>query len=228
MMANTVEHIGPRITMDMQTWRGYSAYEIAVQNGFEGSEEEWLASLKGERGDDAATLTVNRKEAVDKNITLFGTDIQVQSGSTRTLAQALENVVTSDVVVDSLDSDDPTKPLSAAAGARLAAAIAGMVRMKTFHVTLPAANWSEDNTQTVDLAGVTTDQLLIITAAPESYEPYNDSVVWCSAQGEGTLTFSAKYTPSEDVAANILMLTQEAEQTPEEPAPDEEEVEGDV
>jgi hypothetical protein len=26
---------------------GYSAYEVAVQNGFVGTEEEWLASLKG-------------------------------------------------------------------------------------------------------------------------------------------------------------------------------------
>jgi len=29
---------------------GKSAYEIAVEHGFEGSEEEWLASLKGEQG----------------------------------------------------------------------------------------------------------------------------------------------------------------------------------
>lgn len=27
---------------------GLSAYEIAVENGFEGTEEEWLQSLKGE------------------------------------------------------------------------------------------------------------------------------------------------------------------------------------
>ena len=31
--------------------RGYSAYEVAALNGFEGTEEEWLASLKGEKGD---------------------------------------------------------------------------------------------------------------------------------------------------------------------------------
>ena len=30
---------------------GKSAYEIAVDNGFEGTEEEWLESLKGEKGD---------------------------------------------------------------------------------------------------------------------------------------------------------------------------------
>lgn len=33
-------------------WRGYSAYEIAVQHGFVGTEQEWLASLQGEDGDD--------------------------------------------------------------------------------------------------------------------------------------------------------------------------------
>lgn len=32
--------------------RGYSAYEIAVLNGFIGTEEEWLASLKGDKGED--------------------------------------------------------------------------------------------------------------------------------------------------------------------------------
>ena len=30
---------------------GKSAYEVAVDNGFEGSEQEWLESLKGEKGD---------------------------------------------------------------------------------------------------------------------------------------------------------------------------------
>lgn len=33
---------------------GLSAYEVAVKNGFEGSEQEWLASLKGEKGDTGA------------------------------------------------------------------------------------------------------------------------------------------------------------------------------
>lgn len=30
---------------------GKSAYELAVDHGFEGTEEEWLASLKGDKGD---------------------------------------------------------------------------------------------------------------------------------------------------------------------------------
>ena len=39
---------------------GKSAYEIAVDNGFKGSETEWLASLKGENGSDYI-LTYNDK-----------------------------------------------------------------------------------------------------------------------------------------------------------------------
>lgn len=45
--------------------KGASAYEVAVANGFSGSESEWLASLKGEPGADAVgavsrtTVTIN-------------------------------------------------------------------------------------------------------------------------------------------------------------------------
>lgn len=37
---------------DSESGVGLSAYEIAVKNGFEGTEEEWLASLKGTDGKD--------------------------------------------------------------------------------------------------------------------------------------------------------------------------------
>lgn len=37
---------------------GKSAYEIAVEHGFEGTEEEWLLSLKGRDGDDGDDLDV--------------------------------------------------------------------------------------------------------------------------------------------------------------------------
>lgn len=34
---------------------GKSAYEVAVENGFEGTESEWLESLKGEQGEPGKT-----------------------------------------------------------------------------------------------------------------------------------------------------------------------------
>lgn len=49
---------------------GYSAYELAVKHGFKGTEEEWLASIKGEKGDkgDAAPFEAT---------SLYGTDTDI-------------------------------------------------------------------------------------------------------------------------------------------------------
>ena len=54
-----------RGTLSGSIYRGYSAYETAVQHGYEGTEEEWLESLKGfspsasvEQTDTGATITV--------------------------------------------------------------------------------------------------------------------------------------------------------------------------
>lgn len=40
--------------------RGFSAYEVACQNGFEGTEQEWLASLVGPAGKSAYQLAVDQ------------------------------------------------------------------------------------------------------------------------------------------------------------------------
>ena len=40
-----------KLTGRLSGFRGYSAYEIAVQGGFDGSVDEWLESLKGQKGD---------------------------------------------------------------------------------------------------------------------------------------------------------------------------------
>ena len=50
--------------------KGKSAYEIAVDNGFEGTEEEWLASLQGKDGQDG----VDGKDGTDGNTPQKGVD----------------------------------------------------------------------------------------------------------------------------------------------------------
>ena len=42
-----------------------SAYAIAVKNGFEGTEEEWLASLQGEQGLHVVSSTLVRTDITD-------------------------------------------------------------------------------------------------------------------------------------------------------------------
>ena len=46
----TVEVIGEELAK-IEIIKAKSAYDIAVDEGFDGSEEEWLASLKGPKGD---------------------------------------------------------------------------------------------------------------------------------------------------------------------------------
>lgn len=48
-------------------YRGYSAYEIAVQNGFEGTEQEWLDSLQG-----GGSEAMQRKLDIVSNIQYIG------------------------------------------------------------------------------------------------------------------------------------------------------------
>lgn len=43
---------GSTVTTTGESVIGESAYQVAVDNGFIGTEQEWLASLKGEQGDD--------------------------------------------------------------------------------------------------------------------------------------------------------------------------------
>lgn len=57
-------------TMSGQLVRGYSAYAIAVQNGFQGTEKEWLESLKG--GSTSSRIT----SLDDTKIAVSGTVVQ--------------------------------------------------------------------------------------------------------------------------------------------------------
>lgn len=56
-MNTVVETEVPKVAMPVvipHNKPGLSAYQIAVNNGFEGTEQEWLESLKGEKGDTGA------------------------------------------------------------------------------------------------------------------------------------------------------------------------------
>lgn len=61
---------------------GLSAYEIARKNGFEGTEQEWLASLKGDKGDPGVAGADGKdgspgadgKDGVDGHTPVKGTD----------------------------------------------------------------------------------------------------------------------------------------------------------
>lgn len=80
---------------------GKSAYDIAVENGYEGTEEEWIASLKGSKGD---------KGDIGETGPRGPQGVQGNTGSSVDYPYELVNNRT---------TDDATKGLSAAEGKRL-------------------------------------------------------------------------------------------------------------
>ncbi len=74
------------ITMTLDSWRGFSAYEIAVQNGYAGTEAEWLESLKGS---DGKTTSVNGVSQHNGQIVLTGADICVSAEDIRRLNEVV-------------------------------------------------------------------------------------------------------------------------------------------
>ena len=55
-------------TLSGQLVRGYSAYTIAVMNGFQGTEKEWLESLKGGSTSSRITSLDDTKIAVSGTV----------------------------------------------------------------------------------------------------------------------------------------------------------------
>lgn len=81
----------------------------------------------------------------------------------------------------------------------------GAIAVKPFTVTLNKSNWS-NNKQTVTANGVKTDNVVIITHSPNSYNNYKNYCVRCVAQGSNTLTFECDITPTVDITANVAIF----------------------
>ena len=73
-------------------------------------------------------------------------------------------------------------------------------------VTLESSDWS-NNSQTVSVQGVTTTNAVIVTAAPGDVSTWSSCQIACTGQSSGALTFSCSTTPSGDVDANVLIIT---------------------
>lgn len=73
-------------------------------------------------------------------------------------------------------------------------------------VSITVANWNATTTCTKSVTGVTSSNNVIVTPAPASINTWNSNGVYCSAQGSGTLTFTASTTPSADMTVNVMIV----------------------
>lgn len=93
------------IQVELEKWHGYSAYELAKKNGFEGTEEEYLASLHGRDGGVATVNGVAHDD--DGNVALTAGNIPISEEDSRTMAEVaaehdkISNAIT--VTDDALD-----------------------------------------------------------------------------------------------------------------------------
>lgn len=105
---------------------GLSAYEIAVRHGFEGTEEEWLASLKGEKGDAFTYSDFTPEQIAD----LKKPAVDAAKAATDAAETATEAAKTADDAAESADeaarsaTDTATDAASAASKANNAASVA--------------------------------------------------------------------------------------------------------
>lgn len=70
--------------------------------------------------------------------------------------------------------------------------------------TLTVAGWA-NNSQTVTVSGVTANNAVVVSPAPESYLSYGEFGVYCSAQATNSLTFVCDSAPDVALTVNVLM-----------------------
>lgn len=90
-------------------------------------------------------------------------------------------------------------------GSVTAAKLATDAKSKGVTVLIPVDGWV-DNVQTVAAVGVTADNNLTVSAAPDSHDEYCKYLVRAIEQADGTLTFKCAKQPENDLLANVIIF----------------------
>ena len=76
-------------------------------------------------------------------------------------------------------------------------------------ISLPLSGWTGSSTftNTIPISSVKADTIVIASPAPSDKDAFAFSNVYCSAQAQGSLTFTAKTKPATDLTANLIIVT---------------------
>lgn len=77
--------------------------------------------------------------------------------------------------------------------------------IKSEVITLTASNWV-DNSQQVSSDIVTESNIVNVSPTPESQSVYSESVVLCTAQSNGGVTFTCETVPDTDIHVNLVTM----------------------
>ena len=87
----------------------------------------------------------------------------------------------------------------------LGAPVVAGVTMVQRSVTLQPGDWSS-NSQVVSVQSVTENNAVLVAYAPESKDDYTLADIYCSEQGNGTLTFTCSTVPTSAITVNVMIL----------------------
>lgn len=171
-----------------------NAEDITTSGGQ--SVEAVIADITDELGKKASSVNGQLPDT-DGVITVKAENIKASSGKT---------------VQTELEGKQPqiasTGLLKGSGNGSVTAAIPGVdyqLPVKTATVTLSVSGWSE-NAQTVSVADVAADSIVVVAPTPASRKAYMEADVYCSAQGNGTLTFNCEDVPSAALTVNVQII----------------------
>jgi len=80
-------------------------------------------------------------------------------------------------------------------------------RTATATATLTAADWGATSlTQTIAVSGVAASNTVLVTPDPASYLVWGEHSIYCTAQGDGTLTFACIKKPKQDITVQVVII----------------------
>lgn len=71
-------------------------------------------------------------------------------------------------------------------------------------VTIAVADWNSSTTCTKQVSGLTASDHIVVSPAPASMLAVINNTVFCSGQGNGTLTFTCTTTPSSVITFEVM------------------------
>lgn len=169
---------------DISTSSGMSV-ETEIANIKEKNEKQ-LESINGKKADSTGGVTVNAG------------DINAASG--KTVQQELDEKQT---------TINTSGLLKGTGSGGVSAAVHGVdyqMPIKAVAVTLTASGWGTDNTQSVSVDDVTAASIVVVAPSPASRKMYIEADAYCSAQGNGTLTFTCENVPSAILTVNVQII----------------------